>query len=122
MNKLNKTIGNYGEDLAAEYLKKSGYVIFERNFKCKIGELDIIGRDDTHISFIEVKTRYNNRYGSPCESITHGKQFKIYKTAQYYIMLKKLYNQSFRFDVVEIILSRADNRQIIRLIKNAFQV
>ncbi len=122
MNLLNKSIGNFGEDLAEEYLRKSGYEIIERNFKCKIGELDIIGKDDKYIVFIEVKARYNNFYGAPCEAVTHGKQFKIYKTAQYYIMIKKLYNRNFRFDVIEIILSKIDNNHNIRLIKNAFQV
>jgi putative endonuclease len=122
MGTLNKSIGNYGEDLAENYLKQLGYKIIERNFKCKIGELDIIGKDDSYITFIEVKTRYSNFYGSPCESVTPSKQFKIYKTAQCYIMLKKLYKLNFRFDVVEVILNNIDYNYNIRLIKNAFQI
>jgi putative endonuclease len=122
MSTLNKSIGNFGEDLAENYLKQSGYKIIERNFKCKIGELDIIGKDDKYITFIEVKTRYSNLYGSPCESVTVSKQLKIYKTAQCYIMLNQLYKLSFRFDVVEVILNNIDNTHNIRLIKNAFQI
>lgn len=122
MRTLNKNIGNFGEDLAEIYLKKAGYKLIERNFRCKIGELDIIGKDDKYIAFIEVKTRYSNSYGSPCEAVTTSKQFKIYKTAQYYIMLKKLYKLNFRFDVVEVILNNIDSNHNIRLIKNAFQI
>jgi putative endonuclease len=122
MSTLNKTIGNFGEDLAENYLKEVGYEIIERNFKCKIGELDIIGKDDRYVAFIEVKTRYNNRYGSPCEAVTASKQLKIYKTAKCYIMLKKLYKLNFRFDVVEVILNNTGSNPNIRLIKNAFQI
>ncbi|MCM0648689.1 YraN family protein [Clostridium swellfunianum] len=122
MKKLNKTIGNFGEDLAEKFLIDWGYTIIERNFKCKIGELDIIGKDDEHIAFIEVKTRYDSLYGAPSEAVTAYKQFKIYKTAQYYIMMRKLYKLNFRFDVVEIMLNKFDNCHKIRLIKNAFQI
>lgn len=122
MKRLNKTIGDFGEDLAEDYLRKLGYNILERNFSCKIGELDLIGKDKTHIAFIEVKTRYDSQYGLPCEAVTASKKYKLYKTAQYYIMIKKLYHENFRFDVVDIILSKVDNRHEVRLIKNAFQI
>ncbi len=122
MKKLNKNIGDFGETLAEDYLRKLGYDILERNFACKIGELDLIGKDKTHVVFIEVKTRYDSTYGLPCEAVTVLKQYKIYKTAQYYIMIKKLYNENFRFDVVDVLLSRTDNGHKIRVIKNAFQI
>lgn len=119
---LNKEIGFLGEDTAVNYLKKYGYIILERNFNCKIGEIDIIGKDKNHIVFIEVKTRYNNIYGSPAEAVTHAKQYKIYKTAQYYIMIRKLYKFNFRFDVIEIMFNNKNNTSSIRLIKDAFRI
>jgi putative endonuclease len=122
MKRLNKTIGDFGEDLAEDYLRRLGYNILERNFSCKIGELDLIVKDKTHVIFIEVKTRYDSQYGLPCEAVTATKKYKLYKTAQYYIMIKKLYHENFRFDVVDIILSKADNKHEIRVIKNAFQL
>lgn len=122
MHTFNKNIGNFGEDIAANYLRTNGYVIIQRNFKCRIGELDIIGKDNSHIAFIEVKTRYGSNYGSPCEAVTTAKQYKIYKTAQYFIMINKLYKQNFRFDVVEVILNSIDDNHRIRVIKNAFQI
>jgi putative endonuclease len=122
MGSFNRAIGNMGEDLAQDYLKNLGYEIIERNFKCNIGELDIIGLDGSHISFIEVKARYGNCYGSPCEAVTYSKQRKIYKAAQFYIMIKKLHKCNFRFDVVEVMLNKKDTTPSIRLIKNAFQI
>lgn len=121
MKSLNKKIGSYGETIAEDYLKSIGYIILEKNFTCKIGEIDLIAKDKNHISFIEVKTRYGTPYGTPGESITTSKQYKIYKTAQTYILKKKLYKSNFRFDVIEIILNNT-NSPYIKLIKDAFRI
>lgn len=122
MKNLNKSIGDFGEDLAESYLNSLGYKIIERNFSCKTGELDMIGIDGLYIVFIEVKARYDSSYGMPCEAITASKRFKIYKTAQYYIMVKNLHKENFRFDVVEIVLNKNNREYNIRIIKNAFQI
>lgn len=122
MHCFNKDIGGLGEDLAENYIKNHGYIILERNFRCKIGEIDIIGKDKEYIAFIEVKSRYNDDYGRPAEAVNYFKQNKIYKAAEFYIMKNKLYNHNFRFDVIEILLRLETNRYELRLIKNAFQV
>jgi putative endonuclease len=122
MHSFNKDIGSLGEEIAENYLKHVGYIVLERNFRCKIGEIDIIGKDGDYICFIEVKTRYGVIYGSPCESVTYLKQHKIYRTAELYIMRKKLFKFNFRFDVIEIILNNSNNTPSIRLIKDAFQI
>jgi putative endonuclease len=122
MGVLNKSIGSHGEDIAETYLKEMGYTILERNFKCKIGEIDLIAKDDKYICFVEVKSRYGTLYGSPGESVTKLKQYKIYRTAQSYILKKRLYKFNFRFDVIEIILNKKDDTYSIKLIKDAFQI
>ncbi|OFI07711.1 hypothetical protein CLOACE_00590 [Clostridium acetireducens DSM 10703] len=122
MHKFNKYVGNFGENLAENYLKKCGYIILDRNFKCKIGEIDIIALDKDYITFIEVKSRYSLYYGHPCECIKYNKIKKIYKTAQFYILKKKLFKNKFRFDVIEIILNKNTDNYSINLIKNAFQI
>ncbi|AWI03982.1 YraN family protein [Clostridium drakei] len=122
MHSFNKEIGFLGEDIANNYLRQIGYTILDRNFRCKIGEIDIIGRDGNYICFIEVKTRYGSLYGNPCEAVTYSKQHKIYKTAEIYIMKKKLFKFNFRFDVIEIILNNSNNIPSIRLIKDAFEM
>ncbi len=122
MNSQKKEIGCYGEDLAEKYLKSIGYVIIKRNFRCKIGEIDIIAKDKEFITFIEVKSRYGNLYGNPGESITYSKKLKIYKTAEVFICKSKLHYANFRFDVIEIMFNKQNNNYSINLIKDAFQI
>lgn len=122
MHNLNRNIGTLGETIAEKFLLKQGYKILERNYYCKLGEIDIIAKDKDYIVFIEVKTRYDNYYGSPAESVTAYKQYRIHKTAQVYIMFKKLDSFNFRFDVIEIKLDKYNNNYTLRLIKNAFQI
>lgn len=100
-----KRIGKLGEDLAVIYLKRIGYKILERNFRCRVGEVDIIAKDVEEIVFIEVKTRTNNTYGEPSEAVDYIKKEHIIKTANYYLYKNKLYNKSIRFDVIEVFLS-----------------
>jgi putative endonuclease len=122
MSSSNKFIGNFGEEIAEKYLIEVGYIILEKNFRYKTGEIDLIGRDGDYITFIEVKTRTSSNFGEPCEAVTPLKQLKIYRTAEVYIMKKKLYNFSFRFDVLEVFLSNDKKNYSIKLIKDAFQL
>lgn len=115
----NKEIGALGEDLVSKYLLSEKFYIFEKNYSCFIGEVDIIAKDNDHICFIEVKARYDNKYGLPCESITLYKQNKIKRVAQKFIVENKLYNHIFRFDVAEVFLDTKGGYSI-NYIKNAF--
>lgn len=118
----NKAKGDLGEKIAEEYLKKYGYIILEKNFRTKIGEIDIIAKDGEYIVFVEVKTRHDNIYGTPGEAVNSSKQHKIIRTTQLYIMKKNLYKYDLRFDVIEIILNNYNEDPAIKLIKNAFQL
>ena len=118
MKTNNKTIGNLGEKIASDYLVHEGYNIMESNFRHKTGEIDLICKDGEYIVFIEVKTRNSNYYGEPAEAVDYRKRLKITRTAELYIMKKKLVNTNFRFDIVEIMLSKDTYK--INLIKNAF--
>lgn len=122
MQKLNRDIGNFGEELAVKYLSNNGYFIMARNFRCRLGELDIIAKDKGYIAFIEVKTRYNDYYGSPGEAVNYQKQTRIYRAAQTFISTNRLENNNFRFDVVEILIKLQNNKYNLKLIKNAFQL
>ena len=122
MHSFNKDIGSLGEDIAKNYLNQIGYTVLERNFRCKVGEIDIIGKDGDYICFIEVKSRYGKLYGNPCESVNYSKRLKIYKAANIYIMRKKLFKFNFRFDVIEIIFNTYNDVPSIKLIKDAFQI
>lgn len=122
MHSFNKDIGSLGEDIAEIYLKQIGYTLLERNFHCKLGEIDIIGKDGNYICFIEVKTRCTTIYGSPGEAVNYAKRMRIYNTAKMYITQKKLFRSNFRFDVIEVMLNTHDGISSIKLIKDAFEI
>jgi putative endonuclease len=105
--------GRKGEDLALEYLEKNGFVIIEKNFRSRFGEIDLIVKDGQTIVFVEVKYRLSENYGSPKEAVTNEKIKKIIRTAQYFIT-KNNFNSLYRFDVVSIYKDKIEH------IKNAF--
>lgn len=119
MKNLNKEIGTFGEEIVSQFLIDRHYYIFENNFICYIGEIDIIARIGDYLCFIEVKTRYNLKYGNPCESINTHKQRKIKKIAQLFISKNKLSNYVYRFDVAEVVFSE-NGEYMINYIQNAF--
>lgn len=118
MEKYNKIVGNYGEELATKFLIKNKYKIIEKNYSCKFGEIDIIAKDKNILVFVEVKSRTNEKYGTPATAVNYYKKRNIINTAKYYLMKNKLQNEFCRFDVIEILMENDDNN--IRLIKNAF--
>jgi len=116
MSKERISLGKKGEDISIEFLRKQGYKIMERNYRCPAGEADIIARDKDVICFVEVKTRRTREYGLPEEAIDWHKQKRLAKVALRYLKEKKIEGQDFRFDVVSICSGR------IELIKDAFIV
>ncbi len=100
--KLNKVKGDLGEMLACVFLRKNKYKILEKNFKNKVGEIDIIARLKKILVFVEVKNRSSDRFGLPCEAVGTFKQEKIKKVALSYLKAKNLLHQEIRFDVVEV--------------------
>ena len=93
--------GKFGEDTAAEYLRKKGYRIVQRNFSCRMGEIDIIAENEDYLVFVEVKLRKNDRYGEAREFVNYSKQQKIIRTASLYLSRFETEKQP-RFDVIEI--------------------
>lgn len=122
MNCNNKAKGSIGENISDKFLRDSGYIILERNFRCRTGEIDIIAKDGLYLAFIEVKTRLSSVYGSPGEAVNFYKKQKIYKTAQLYILINKLFNYRCRFDVIEVMLKQNNSLSSIKHIKDAFQI
>ncbi len=100
MNK--KSLGQLGENAAVSFLEAHGYEILERNFCIRTGEIDIIAKKEGRLSFIEVKTRCDNRCGTPAEAVTHRKQQKIIRTALSYLNTRKLHDIPCSFDVIEV--------------------
>jgi putative endonuclease len=119
MSDYKKALGKNGEDMAEVHLLKCGYEIFERNFRCRLGEIDIIARDGEYIVFIEVKTRTGVRFGMANEAVGYRKQNRLRKLASYYMSKCRLTNANCRFDVVTVKLDNNSNWGI-EIIKNAF--
>ena len=99
----NRVKGDIGENKAVRYLPDKGYEILETNYKNKLGEIDIIAKDDTRIVFVEVKARATAKYGYPREAVNEYKQRKIRMVAESYLKSKRLLNSYIRFDVIEIL-------------------
>lgn len=99
----NRIKGDIGENKAVKYLTDKGYEILETNYKNKLGEIDIIAKDDTRIVFVEVKARATAKYGYPREAVNEYKQRKIKMVAESYLKSKRLLNSYIRFDVIEIL-------------------
>jgi putative endonuclease len=115
-----KELGKKGEEMALRFLKKKGYQIIERNYTCKMGEMDIIAREKDTLAFIEVKTRTSSMFGPPQLAVNDAKQWQLSKVALYYLKEKRLEDIKARFDVVAILLGQEGGE--IELIKDAFEV
>jgi len=108
--------GKRGEQEAEKYLKRVGYAIIDKNFRSKIGEIDIIAKDDDMLVFIEVKTRTSTFWGSPAEAIKRKKLHSIIRTSQYYLLTHHNLPQNIRIDAIEILVVNSETR--INHIKN----
>lgn len=111
-----RKLGDFGEDLTAEFLQKKGYKILDRNYSKTFGEIDIIAIKGEIISFVEVKTRKSDSFAYAAEAVDFYKQQRIKRASQAYLMEKKLTDFLISFDVSEVYM---DTRKI-NYIENAF--
>ena len=111
-----RKVGTEKEDRAAAFIESHGGQVTERNFRSRMGEIDLIARDGEAVCFIEVKYRKNAAAGYPAEAVGAKKQFTICRVADFYRMKKQLPDDiPYRFDVIGIIGNE------IKWYKNAFQ-
>lgn len=123
-----KKIGNQIESLVCDYLRQQKLKLITRNYRCRLGEIDLIMYDQSTLIFIEVRYRQHRNFGSSLESVNLIKQNKIIKTAEYYLLSQQLSEKmACRFDVVGVKpttekltnISKLDSAQV-EWIKNAF--
>ena len=113
----NIEIGRLGEEIACREIRKRGYRIIERNYKSRLGEIDLIAMDGDVLVFIEIKTRRSSiDYAK--EAIDKRKRKRLSKLALAYIKAKRYDNIKVRFDVIAI--SIKNNKPYIEVIKDAF--
>ena len=120
MERQKQILGREGEGIAERYLKKQGFKLLERNYRCPLGELDLVALDRKVLVFVEVKTRTSDGLGSPLEAVDRRKQRQIIKTALYFLSQKCLHDRDARFDVIGISMERGE--PVVEHIRNAFEV
>lgn len=119
MKDTRKVLGARGEDLAVKYLKKKGYKLIERNYRCQWGEIDLVARQGDTLVFVEIKSRSSHDFGLPQEAVGRFKQEKLVQVARAYLAEHRLTeNITMRFDVVAVQLTASGPD--IELIQDAF--
>lgn len=104
--KHNQKVGQFGENLACEYLIKKGYKIIQKNVKISFQEIDIIAKLEKLIVFVEVKTRTSNIYGEADETVYEKKTENLKKAIEKYVFINNLNPELTRLDLVAIDINR----------------
>src|SRR5688572_1877816 len=118
-DKQRDALGDRGENMAARYLRNNGYKILERNFRCDLGEIDIVAKQGKVLVFVEVKTRtYDDP--TPEEQVNLTKQHQNTKAGKFYLTRYGTPQPPARFDIVAIVWPQG-REPIIRHVENAFE-
>lgn len=114
----NKSTGNLGERIAADFLVKKGYKIVSSNFKTRYEEIDLIAVKDDTLIFVEVKTRLDQSHGAPEEAVTPRKLDNISRAAEYFTSLHPELPSTLQIDVVAIEMDQNQRPKKIEHLKN----
>ena len=120
MTKARLDLGKKGEALALKKVKRLGYKCIEQNYRCPLGEIDLIAKDGDCLVFIEIKTRKGRSLGYAKEAVNERKKRQLTKVALTYMKAKNCVNVKSRFDVVAI--NMREGKEQIELIQNAFDM
>ena len=113
-------LGKLGEELAFKKIKRIGYKCLARNYRCPLGEVDLIAKDGDTLVFIEIKTRKGKSIGYAKEAVDARKRRQLSKVALTYIKANDCWHMRSRFDVVAINFN--NNKREIEIIKDAFEI
>lgn len=105
--KQKQPFGQYGEQLACDYLTSQGYAIITTNWHCSLGEIDIVAQKGTMTVFVEVRSRHSETTEEAFASINKRKQIKMVAAAQEYIDSHELDQQAWRIDAIGIAVQRS---------------
>jgi putative endonuclease len=119
-----KQLGNYGENLALEAYEKAGYKLIAQQYRCSLGEIDLIVQKENVLIFVEVRTKTNQSFGTAEESITEKKKRTIRKVSQFFlhdVMYDKYCDHSaVQFDVIAIYIDKKTKQAWIKRYDQAF--
>ncbi|MGI8954146.1 MAG: YraN family protein [Nocardioidaceae bacterium] len=110
-----KALGDYGEQIAADYLTAEGMVILERNYRCPVGEIDIVARDGDTLVICEVKTRRDLSHGTPLEAVTTHKARRLRRLAGHWLDDRDLHVPGVRIDVVAVLVPTRGRARVERV-------
>jgi putative endonuclease len=114
-----RALGMLGESLAVRHLQGLGYVVLERNYRCRDGEVDIVARDGERLAFVEVRARRTQTYGTPEESVTLRKQERLASVARSYLLERGFADVDWGIDVVALEFTPGGILERLELIRNA---
>lgn len=115
---LKQNLGRYGEDRAAIYLQDRGYVVIDRNWRSRAGEIDLVAREGDRLVFVEVKTRNGSGYGHPFEAITQDKVGRMRRVVADWCSAKQVAGVKVRLDAISVLIT--GGRVFIEHLKEVF--
>ncbi len=113
-------LGRRGEELAEAFLSAQRYRILARNYRCRVGEIDLVAVDDDEIVFVEVRSRRAAGCGTPLESVDGRKQRQVVRVAQHFLAARGWVDRNARFDVIGIRFDREP--PTVEHLRHAFEV
>ena len=100
-------LGRFGEDLAVRHLEADGFTVLERNWRCGLGEIDVVARDGGELVVVEVKTRSSLRHGTPFEAITERKLHRLERLGIAWMRARGVRPRGMRVDVITVLRPRS---------------
>lgn len=119
MTRQRQALGAYGERLASRFLQASGLVLLDSNWRCELGEVDLVLRDGDDVVFCEVKTRRSDAYGTPAEAVVPAKAKRLRQIAICWLAEHPVHPREIRFDVVAV-LPQVKGASVIEHVRGAF--
>jgi len=116
VKQFNRKVGKEGEEIAAKFLLDKGYKILEKNYQTRFGEIDLIACKKNILTFVEVKLKHGDDFGTPEEMIGNSKLSQVQRMAEFYLMdrpkMPEIY-KAYSIDAVCIVLN--ENGEVERL-------
>lgn len=115
-----RDLARKGEEAAAAWAGARGWRVLERNYRCRLGEIDLIARDGDTVVFVEVKARRGSGFGEPGEAVDGRKRARLGRVARHFLLARGLWGAPCRFDVAAV---RVDRRgeAAVEWISDAFR-
>jgi len=115
-----RALGKHGEETGAAWLGARGMRIVERNYRCRLGEIDLVGEIDETLVFVEIRSRSSDNWGTPAESVNYRKQRKLRQLAAWYLGQSGREGSACRFDVLSLLFDEGWENAKIEWIRDAF--